>query len=206
MRVCDLQYNEVATPPKAAHPVNPRNPRVKNASGKLVIVAIVAIAVAAAGVSWWFRYDVTHRAAEFWGPKTARLIRDAPIVQFWTHDPPTNLPELIASEVSAESTRDPSTVQDVTHARGFVHLRNALLDDRSFRWPPNPPAPGTDWKWMLRFQNEVANEDSILVLSSDCRFIADFDRPYEALSCEPIAAGLAQVFAELSSQPAAPSR
>ena len=46
-------------------------------SGKLVIIGIVGVALAGAGAGWWFRYNATHRAAEFWGPQAVRLIRDA---------------------------------------------------------------------------------------------------------------------------------
>src|SRR4051812_21733385 len=50
------------------------------ASGKLLIVGILAVSIAAAAMSWWFRYNATHRAATFWGPGLAVLIRDAPQV------------------------------------------------------------------------------------------------------------------------------
>jgi hypothetical protein len=52
-------------------------------SGKLVIIGILAVAVASAAASWWFRYAATHRAAQYWGPETARLIRDAPTVELY---------------------------------------------------------------------------------------------------------------------------
>ena len=40
-----------------------------NVSGKLVIIGIRGGRPAGGGASWWFRYNATHRAAEFWGPK-----------------------------------------------------------------------------------------------------------------------------------------
>src|SRR5688572_9136529 len=77
------QYNEPIVRSKAGPSTAPTVPRVSKASGKLVIVFILAAAFAAAGASWWFRFNATHRAAEFWGPDVARLIRDAPQVSFF---------------------------------------------------------------------------------------------------------------------------
>src|SRR5262245_471220 len=91
-------------------------------SGKLVILGVVAIATVAAAASWWFRYKATHRAAEFWGSEDARLIRDAPIVEMY------------------------EPARDISAARGLVHLRNALLEDRSFQWPSKPVSPDVHWK------------------------------------------------------------
>jgi len=179
---------------------------VSNASGKLVIIGILTVALAAAGVSWWFRFNVTHRAAEFWGPKTARLIRDAPVVRFWLQSPPTQLPALIESQTSTDTDTHSAAIRDITNAHGFIHLRNALLDDRSFQWPPKPPASDATWKWIVSFHSDGAQEQAILVLTSDCKFVADFHRPGEVLSCEPIAKGLEEVFTEFSSLPPNPSR
>src|SRR5688572_29599931 len=81
-------------------------------SGKLVIVAILAFALAAAGASWWFRYNATHRAAKFWGPDDARRIRDAPFVElYYINDDPDAL----------------STIREISKAPGLTHLRHALL-------------------------------------------------------------------------------
>jgi hypothetical protein len=179
---------------------------LKNVSGKLVIITIVAVALAAAGTSWWFRYSATHRAAEFWGPKEARLIRDAPVVQFWVHEPPGNLKTVVEALISTDAVVDPATVRDIDKARGLVHLRNALLDDRSFNWPPTPPKPGVRWGWVLSFRNDAENEGTVILLSSDCKQIASLDRPDLVLSSEPIAVGLSEMIAEFLTMPTAEQR
>jgi hypothetical protein len=174
---------------------------LKNTSGKLVIGAILLVALAAAGTSWWFRYSATHRAAEFWGPRKARLIRDAPVVDFWVHEPPGDLKSTVDALVSTDGVIDPTTVREITAARGLVHLRNALLDNRSFNWPPGPPKPGVRWGWVLRFRNVEAKESTVVLLSSDCKQITSIGRSDAVLSSEPIAAGLSEMIAEFLTMP-----
>ena len=160
--------------------------------------------MAAAGTSWWFRYSATHRAAEFWGPQEARLIRDAPVVEFWVHEPPGDLETTVAALTG--TVVDPEKVRDITAARGLVHLRNALLDNRSFNWPPIPPKADVRWGWVLSFRNGSANERTLLVLSADCKQIASIDRPGLVLSSEPIAAGLSEMITEFLTMPPAERR
>ncbi len=170
-------------------------------SGKLVIICILAVALAAAGASWWFRYNATHRAAEFWGGEDARQIRDAPTVALWRLNPPPD--STFLDESSGTYTLvHPDDKHDISTARGLIHLRNALLDDRSYHWPPQPPAPGTRWKWSMVFRNNAAQDDTMLIFSADCKSVATFNRPNEVLSCEPIAAGLSEVFTEFETRPA----
>src|SRR4051812_15803668 len=104
-------------PPKA-NPTDDLPPSAgKAASGKLLIVGILTVAIAAAAASWWFRYSATHRAAQFWGPETARLIRDASVVEIWRPSNP-----IIST--SAAPLVESSDLHDVSSARGLVHLRN----------------------------------------------------------------------------------
>src|SRR5690348_9790168 len=112
-------------------------------SGKLLIIGILAIAFVAAGTSWWFRYSATHGAATFWGP-SATLIRDARVVELWK---PVNFhPELRDPTLFT----DDSEWHDISAAHGLVHLRNALLEDHSFKWPPIKIPTNTDWRqWTL---------------------------------------------------------
>lgn len=178
---------------------------MNNASGKLVIVGILVVAFAAAGMSWWFRYSATHRAAEYWGPKAARLIRDAPAVQFWPHEPPADLETVRMALISTGNIVDPAAVRDITNARGLIHLRNALLDDRSYRWPAVDPPEGANWKWVVSFRNDPANEGAMVILSDDCKLLVDFDRPRQVLSCESIAVGLSEMIADFVAEPPAAS-
>src|SRR4051812_40334878 len=67
-------------PPKADSHIRPAPQTEPNASGKWVILGILAVGFTAAGASWWFRYNATHHAATFWG-RNAWLIRDADRVE-----------------------------------------------------------------------------------------------------------------------------
>src|SRR5688500_5896861 len=97
----------------------------------------MAVGLAGAGASWWFRYAATRRTAQFLGPEATVLIRDAPLVE---------LIELSRAEdkdihgawPDAVVLSDESWVvlrrRDASNARGLVHLRHALLEDRSYIW------------------------------------------------------------------------
>jgi hypothetical protein len=173
-------------------------------SGKLVIIAIFVAAVSAAAASWLFRYNATHRAAEFWGPEAAQLIRDAKTVEFTRLNPPPDSTFHLDREFPGTlAIVGPEDVRDISTANGLTHLRTALLEDRSYRWPAGSAPPEIRWAWTMTFRGASTKDDAILLFSADCRYIAMFNRA-EVLSAEPIAAGLRKIFAEMSaSQPVA---
>jgi hypothetical protein len=183
------QYNEAALSSKGGqYPV--REYPMSTISGKLVIIAVVIVAVAAAGTSWWFRYSSTYRAAEFWGPEAAQLIRDAPIIELCRCRRRTK-PALPHMSYLGYRLTD---CHDISAMPGHTHLRYALLEDRSFIWPPH--ATSKNWKWLLRFRNQNRSKEARLFLTSDWKLVAaDGDK---ALSCEPIADGLREMFAGLT--------
>jgi hypothetical protein len=151
-------------------------------SGKFVILGILTVALASAAASWWFRYSATHEAAQFWGPQNARLIRDAPHVA---------LVRLILSE--------PPTTRDISRAPGMLHLRNALLEDRSFLWEQGIEAAPKNGGWKLAFSDPATGEQFTIRFTTDCRgAIDDSDPRGRAVSTAPIAKGLREIFAELS--------
>ena len=161
-------------------------------SGKPVILAILTVALAAAGASWWFRYSATHRAARLWGSKGARLIRDAPTV--YLMKVPWPEPAGLIGPVPVET--------DISEARGLTHLRNALLEDRSFDWTKrDAPAP-ENWSntvWELRFRDGKGVQIGV-IFSNDCRFAAVRDghsEPRNVVSTDPIAGGLRDFFNEI---------
>jgi hypothetical protein len=161
-------------------------------SGKLVILGIVGVALVGAGASWWYRYEATHRAAEFWGPQAARLIRDAP-------------------QVTLQRRQFEPGEIDISKAQGITHLRNALLENRSYDWPqpetsvrPQVSMP----RWVLIFSDPSTNENVAIQFSDDCglaQLLGESKRGW-AISCAPIKAGLSQVFSEYSTAKQVPSR
>jgi hypothetical protein len=161
-------------------------------SGKLVIIGVLGVAVVGAGASWWFRYNATHRAAEFWGPQAVRLIRDAP-------------------QVTLRRLRSKPSEIDISNAHGITHLRNALLENRSYDWPRLENSLRSQVsmpRWALIFSDPSSNENIAIQFSDDCglaELVSDNARGW-AISCSPIKAGLSQVFREYSADEQASSR
>jgi hypothetical protein len=191
-------------PPKATSPAPPFQPSAtdpRGVAGKWIVIGIFGLALAGAVGSWIFRYYATHRAARFWGTEAARLIRDAPQVDFYylvDGEATLNHADLL------EKLTQPGVCGkvDVSQARGIVHLRNALVEDRSFDWrasPKEPPPAG----WMLRF-NDPATKDEVWIAFAEaydfCRLLGEAPGA-EIISCEPIADGLQEVFNEYSAMP-----
>jgi hypothetical protein len=173
-----------------------------NVSGKLTIVAILALALAAAAASWWFRYNATHRAATFWGP-ASRLIRDAKVVEFYQFKPSGRAETEIEELLRFFDTR--FDARDVSSLPGLTHLRNALLEDSSYIWPPLPRTPKDPWRWVLVFRDEPGVSAAVLAFSPDWRLVTNCKDPLgKNVSCEPIAAGLGKMLGELSSHPSTP--
>jgi hypothetical protein len=146
-------------------------------SGKLVISAVVVIALLAAGFSWWFRYTSTRRAAQFWGPQNVLLIRDAPHVQLLNvgpmaesdshaHDPNTVFADhyhTLGGVVRVASRRDASQLH------GLIHLRHELLMDRSVQ-ADNAALPAAEsWRYGLEFRSTPEGPPLVVLFSEDCR-------------------------------------
>jgi hypothetical protein len=117
------------------------------------------------------------------------VIRDARVVELWI---PVNFhPGLRDATLSA----DDSEWHDISSARGLVHLRNALLEDHSFQWPPLKISPDVQWTQGLRFRD---GGTSVPVLfSQDFKFVRT-PNSGEMLSCEPMTKGLREMFAEFA--------
>ncbi len=178
-------------------------------SGKLVIIGILTVAITGAAVSWYFRYNATHRAAKFWGPEAATLIRDAPQVTLFRKP---------SGEVIRLARNDPKpasfdgSARDISHAHGLVHLRTALLEDRSFEWAvttESSPKQDSDISyWVLSFYDPENGKTALIMFAEDCKHAwrtSEHLLAYELtnISTEPIAAGLREMFDEFSATPAA---
>ena len=141
------------------------------------------------GSSWWFRYSATHRAAQFWGPQAAELIRDAPHVTLRS----------AAAAADGQDAADADVPRDVSNAKGLTHLRNALLEDASYDWSTAGRAD-TNWENSLVFEeSEGAEPRVVILLSPDFHWAANgsaADPAGHAVSTSPIAEGLQTFFAE----------
>jgi hypothetical protein len=155
---------------------------------KWLIGVIVLVGCALAAFSWWFRFAATHRAAEFWGGDNFRLIRDAAIVEAYVPAADDDPSRLVAGAAQ----------RDIAQFPGMTHLRNALLEDRSFVWVKRQLPPPADWNYGLRFADE--KREVLIDFSADgrqLRFAPTGEHRCNEISCAPISAGLKKMFGEL---------
>lgn len=194
-------------PSKADSPAAVIPPVEAGVSGKWVIVGILLVAFAAAGGSWWFRYNATSRVAQYLGRENVIAVRDASKVTLSTFAEPISIPINSIWSVPVEQwlAQQPQTSTDVTSAHGLLHLRNALLDDRSFEWESdaiNPVAvAAAKWTHALIFDDTNSGHHAYLILSTGSKLIKPADRTFP-LSYQPIATGIAEMLAEFESLPA----
>jgi hypothetical protein len=73
-----------------------------------------AVAVLAAAFAWWWNFNRSKKALDFYGPEGALLIRTAPMVEFLRPPPETSI--------------------DISEAPGLINARASLLSDASYDW------------------------------------------------------------------------
>lgn len=130
-------------------------PEERTISGKLAIMAIGLVAVAAVVGAWLYHAGVQRRALAFWEPANARLLVRARQVD--------------AERLAPSGEADRSGARMVATAAGFVHLRSALIHDASFDWSASPPTPPPGWRWRLSFADE--GQTAVVRFSDDCRWV-----------------------------------
>jgi hypothetical protein len=138
--------------------------------GKLVIIAMFAVATVAAAASTWYHYRTVHRSQEFWGTTSAVLISQAPQVRLMrvgerseaapdegadsdAETPPTV--EFAGQLWKVVAVKEPETVP------GMSILRRALILDSSFDWAAPSPADEPKWQYALEF-NDGRNWATVL--------------------------------------------
>jgi hypothetical protein len=115
--------------------------------GKIAIVVMLGLALAAAGFAWWQNYQRSVRARAFWGASAA-TIRFAKKVE--------------AFRVDADDR--PAVAKDISAAPGLLNARTALMSDDAFDWSAEPIHPEPQWDYTVRF---IAEKDTVTLLFSD---------------------------------------
>ncbi len=160
--------------------------------GKLVIGVILGAGVLAAVAAWWYTYQHGQRILTLWGPEAAYRIRLAPECELLTLEP-------ASSDKAADLVVDsrPWSVRaqtDISQARGFVHARQALIEDSSYRWDvPSAPSAAANWQYAIRFRD--SDGETLLLFDLQRKQILDVQQNRRA-DIAPIAAGLVQFFQE----------
>jgi len=163
--------------------------------GRLLIISILVLSLAAALFSVGWHYVQTRRALEFWGPESAQLI--------------ANPDRVDALQLELSPAQDVRSVGDVVQvdeqlywivgqkqvkkAPGYVNARHALTLDRSFAWDDFPQDCTPTWRYALRFS---CGDESVTVLFSfDCQWARTADQSRQ-ISIAPIARGLEKLLVE----------
>ena len=135
---------------------------------RILILIILAIAVAAAVFAGWFRWSQGHRAMDFLGADLARQIRFAESIGLLWLDSP------LVDAVSREDLLAIDTLtidgvkwrvhqrRDITHSRGLVHARQALIQDATYVWGNYALDPESAWTHALVFH--TAGKDDVVLL------------------------------------------
>jgi hypothetical protein len=82
----------------------------------------------------------------------------------------------------------------------MAHLRNALLEDRSYEWPSKQVEGDDRWRWALVFTS-MKGEPCAVLFSQDCTQLAaakTVSEAHQKLLSTKIAAGLREMFEEMS--------
>jgi hypothetical protein len=119
--------------------------------GKLTIIAILVVALAAATFAWWWRATSQRRIREFWGQTAQQTISFAKRVEAF------KLPNADADSKPLRERIEqlpPEAFVDITHAPGLIHAKHSLLEEASFEWEAPPPSQAKEnWNYGVRFQN-----------------------------------------------------
>jgi hypothetical protein len=130
-------------------------------SGKLVILAILVLGVAAGAFAVWYRQQQSRHSLQFWGTEGASLIARAPHVEaLWLELAGQQAADCDETVEVPGGTACVRQRQDVERAAGISNLRHALVQDATFQWSAEPP-DGADWEFALRFFDE--GQSSVLL-------------------------------------------
>jgi hypothetical protein len=137
-------------------------------SGKLVIVAIVVVALGAAAFAAWYQYRGQKNALDFWGTTSAVLIAEAPQISIFElgeagpAEQDQDEPETTVEE-EAESAHPTSleygdrawkvrTVKPGHEAPGIKNIRRALVQDTTFDWTETTSDEvEPEWQYAIAF-------------------------------------------------------
>ena len=157
--------------------------------GKLVILIIFGLGLAATAFSWCYRVQSGNQALRFWGSDAAGLIRHAPRVELLLLDPAESSRTTGATTFLAIGRRRvPITSRpDISQAPGLLHARQALLEDASFAWDDSGNREPLDWRFAFRFSDR--GKQCTIALDSACLYaqLCENGRP---VSVRPISGGL----------------
>jgi len=184
--------------------------------GKVAILAIAFLGIAASVGSCVYYARLQQRPLALWGPESARLMLRAPTALAYNLAPvsddekaaPSDLIDIAGQRFRLVNQRD------VSRAPGFSHIRQSFVHDASFDWNETPNNCQPTWTHALRFVD--GDKSATIVLAFDCHRAAlastdpaAKDKPAEvdlkahSESIKPVAAAIAEFFASFEPKKAA---
>jgi hypothetical protein len=137
-------------------------------SGKLVIIGLVAIGLAASLAALWYHRQSGRRALDFWGTQTAVLIARAPEVEALELRPADEQAADQDNAPTPDARPDDRPIQrlgiggrfylvaraaDASQARGAGNIRRAMVLDATYQWDSEPAVKRPRWRYALEFRD-----------------------------------------------------
>lgn len=104
--------------------------------GKLAVLTMFALALAAATFAWWWNYSRGQKCLEFYGKDAALLVRTAKRVELLELSPDNDAPadRTVDRLIINGQTYLLRQITDISQVKGLIHARTSILDDTSFQW------------------------------------------------------------------------
>lgn len=144
--------------------------------GRIVVIGMVVVALAAAIFAWTFRLSQGQQILTFWGADAASAIRLGSEVKLIRLE----ADQIDSSETLVRSLNevDWTAAIDISNTSGLVHARQALITDASYAWLSAANADWSkDWDVLLfagpnqRIAVAVQDEAQVLVHGSTGRMV-----------------------------------
>lgn len=152
--------------------------------GKIVIVVMLGLAVAAAGFAWYQNYQRSLRARAFWGDQAATIRFAKKVEAFHIELPADPQHRTYLHPEAGGLFQFTDEVTDISNAPGLLNARTSLMSDDAFDWSVEPftPKPYGDWKYGVRF---VADEDVVTLLFSETSDLMLVGERGQAVALDP---------------------
>ena len=131
----------------------------------MLVIGLLALGLLAAGIGVWFQWQQTRRCLAFYGTRATEQISKSRFVELWQLKP--------LSGGRHTGRLEAVLVEDITEAKGLVHLRRGLVEDANFQWVEKgntERAPLADSAWDLAlvfFDSKQKNEPERTVVVID---------------------------------------
>lgn len=163
--------------------------------GKLAILAMLLLAFTLTGISVVWHYYQGDQAKEFWGTKSAVLIRHAAKVEVLQLRLANGVTGSEAERLTIDNVLfDVVQKKDISQMRGLIHARHALIEDASFHWDKTRGECQGQWNCAMRFT--AGDSSAIVLFDFECELARLILSPREVRVTSHIMAGLKRYIAE----------